>query len=173
MNPELDTKQTAGSGGGLADTQAQPSYHDGLHQIVANQVSIVSRPPLPPAEPDPCVVSILAAGLTPTGRVEVRGSQGVRITSGPPMLPPMTSSATNGVEVIASEAQNVTIQRGLIEGVDQKIQMAPASITIDGGAGTITIQSLTEITLSVAGGLSSITLTPAGITIQGVLVQIN
>ena len=32
---------------------------------------------------------------------------------------------------------------------------------------------VTEITLSVAGGLSSITLTPAGITIQGILVQIN
>ena len=47
------------------------------------------------------------------------------------------------------------------------------NITIDGGVGTITIQSLTEITLSVAGGLSSITLTPAGITIQGILVQIN
>jgi hypothetical protein len=57
--------------------------------------------------------------------------------------------------------------------VDQKIEMTPGNITIDGGVGTITIQSLTEITLSVAGGLSSITLTPAGITIQGLLVQIN
>ena len=173
MKPEAEMRETGGSGGGAADTQDQPAYHDGLHSIVANQVSIITRPPLPPASPDPCVITLLAAGLAPDGRVEIRGSQGVRVTSGPPMLPPMTSDSTNGVEVIASEAQNVTIQRGLIEGVDQKIEMAPGSIMIDAGVGTITIQSLTEITLSVAGGLSTIKLTPAGIQIQGILVQIN
>ena len=156
MKQPFDIQPTAGSGGGPTDTQAQPSYHDGSHSIIANQVSILTRPPLPPAVPDPCVISILAAGLAPDGRVEIRGSQGVRVTSGPPMLPPMTSSSTNGVEVIASEAQNLTLQRGLIDGVDQKMEMAPGSIIIDGGVGTITIQSLTEITLQVAGGLSTI-----------------
>ena len=68
--------------------------------------------------------------------------------------------------------QNVTIQRGLLPGVDQKIEMAPGSIIVDGGIGTVTIKSLTEITLSVAG-VSTITLTPAGIIIQGPLVMIN
>ena len=74
---------------------------------------------------------------------------------------------------MVGEAQNITVQRGLIPGVDQKMEMTPGSIVIDGGVGTITIQSLTEITLSVAGGLSTISLTPAGIIIQGVLVKIN
>jgi hypothetical protein len=77
------------------------------------------------------------------------------------------------VEVVAGEAQNVTIQRGLLPGVDQQIEMTPSGITIDAGMGTLTIQSLTQITLSVAGGLSSITLGPQGITIQGLLVQVN
>lgn len=77
------------------------------------------------------------------------------------------------MEVVVGEAQNITLQRGLLPGVDQKIEMAPGSITIDAGAGSITIQSLTQITLSVAGGLSTITLGPAGVTIQGLLVQIN
>jgi len=57
--------------------------------------------------------------------------------------------------------------------VDQKIEMTPSGITLDAGMGTVTIQSLTQITLSVAGGLSTITLGPEGVTIQGVLVKIN
>ena len=90
------------------------------------------------------------------------------------MVSPDTSSdSTNGVEVIASEMQNITLQRGLIEGVDQKIEMAPGSITVDGGVGPVTIQSLTEITLQVAGGVSKIMLTPAGIILQGPIIMIN
>jgi len=89
------------------------------------------------------------------------------------LLPPTSSSSTNGVEIVVGETQNVTIQRGLLPGIDQKIEMAPGSITVDGGLGTVTIQSMTEITLQVAGGLSTISLTPAGITIQGILVKIN
>jgi hypothetical protein len=164
----------AGSGGGAdPNTQAHPHYFDGIYSIVANQVELVSRPPNPPVVPETCMISILAAGLGTDGRVDVRGSQGVRVTAGPPLLPPTTSSSTNGVEIIVGETQNVTIERGLIPGVDQKIEMAPGSITVDGGAGTITIKSLTNITLQVAGGLSTISLTPAGITIQGILVKIN
>jgi len=73
---------------------------------------------------------------------------------------------------MVGETQNVTIQRGLLP-VDQKIEMTPSGITLDAGMGTVTIQSLTQITLSVAGGLSTITLGPEGVTSQGVLVKIN
>jgi hypothetical protein len=107
------------------------------------------------------------------GRIEAHGSQGVRITAGPPQLPPATSEGTNGAEIIVGEMQNITIQRGLIEGVDQEILMEPGSILVDGGVGTVTIQSMTEVKLQCADGLSSITLTPTGIVIQGVLVTIN
>jgi hypothetical protein len=164
--------QGAGSGGG-PDTAEHSHFFDGTYSITANTIEVLSRPPIPPAPPGPNMITILAAGLLPDGKVNIRGSQGVRVTSGPPPLPPTSSDSVNGVEIIASEAQNITIQRGLIPMVDQKIEMAPGSIMVDGGAGTITIQSLTEITLQVAGGLCSIKLTPAGIILQGILIQIN
>lgn len=161
----------AGSGGGpLARSADQTS--DGRYAISANHISIVSEPPLAPIVPEPFAITILAMGMGMDGKVDVRGTQGVRLTAGPPPLPPVTSDSTNGVEIAVGETQNITIQRGLLP-IDQQIAMTPSGITIDAGMGTLTLQSLTEITLSVAGGLSSITLGPQGITIQGLLVQIN
>lgn len=146
---------------------------DGAYSVKANQVTLLSLPPLPPLTPNPCVITVLASGLGTGGQVNVRGNQGVRITAGPPPLPPTDSDSTDGVEVAVGELQKVTIQRGLIPGVDQKIEMTPSGITVDAGAMPVTIQSLTKITLSVAGGLNTITLTPTGITIQGVMIQIQ
>ena len=145
---------------------------DGAFSVKANQVTLLSLPPLPPLTPDPCVVTVLASGLGLDGQVNMRGNQGVRITAGPPPLPPTDSDSTNGVEIMVGETQNVTIQRGLLP-VDQKIEMTPSGITVDAGMGTVTIQSLTQITLSVAGGLSTITLGPEGVTIQGLMIKIN
>jgi hypothetical protein len=161
----------AGSGGG-PDSLDHTHSVDGTYSISANQLELLSRPSVPPSYPGPNVITILAAGMGTDGLVNVRGSQGVRITSGPPLLPPTSSDATDGVEVIASEAQKITIQRGLLP-VDQKIELTPSGISVDAGIGEITIQSLTKITLSVAGGLSTITLGPEGVTIQGILVKIN
>ncbi len=166
-----DGQSGAGSGGGLLG-RSRDQQSDGRYAISANHIAIVSEPALAPVIPEPFVITVLAMGLGIDGRVDVRGTQGVRITGGPPPLPPVTSESTNGVEIAVGEAQNVTIQRGLLP-VDQKIEMTPTGITVDAGMGSVTIQSLTEITLSVAGGLSSITLGPQGITIQGLLVQIN
>ncbi len=168
-------KMGGGSGGGDDDGPNIIKTADRAYQIAANQVVLLTRPPTDPdVKPVANVITILAAGNTATdGNVDVRGSKGVRITTGPPLLPPTKSDSTNGVEIIVSESQNVTVQRGLIPGVDQTISMKPGNITIDGGGGTITVQSLTEITLSVAGGVSSITLTPAGVIIKGPLVMIN
>ena len=161
-----------GSGGGQLTTDHVQSF-DGDYLLTANQVEILSAPPLPPAVPGPCLITIQADAMGIGGKVNVNGSQGVRISAGPPSLPPTASASTNGVEIAVGEIQNVTIQRGLLPGVDQKIEMTPSGITVDAGTMPITIQSLTQITLSVAGGLSTITLAPEGVTIQGVLVQIN
>jgi hypothetical protein len=168
-------KMGGGSGGGDDDGPNIIKTADCAYQIAANQVVLLTRPPTDPgAKPAPNVITILAAGNTGTdGNVDVRGSKGVRITTGPAPLPPTKSDSTDGVEIIVSESQNVTVQRGLIPGVDQTISMTPGNIKIDGGGGTITVQSLTEITLSVAGGVSSITLTPAAIIIKGPMVMIN
>jgi len=163
----------SGGGGDDADSPNRVETVSGAYAITANQVELLSRPPLPPGIPGPSVITIIAAGMGTDGNVNVRGSQGVRLTAGPPPLPPTYSDSTNGVEVVVGELQNITLQRGLLPGIDQKIEMTPSGITVDAGAMPITIQSLTQITLSVAGGLSTITLGPEGVTIQGVLVQIN
>jgi hypothetical protein len=163
-----------GAGSGGDDTSDKSVSVDGIYEIDARKVKLMARPPLPPAtSSNPCCISILAAGTGDDAYVDIRGSKGVRVTTGPPPVPPMSSDSTDGVEIIVSELQNVSIQRGLIEGVDQRIDMTPGSIVVDGGAGSITLKSLTNISLSVAGGMSSITLTPAGIIIQGLIVKIN
>lgn len=173
-------RSAGGSGGGSAS--AHPEFFDGSYSVTANQVELLARHPMPPLPPGKSVITILATdnvGPVPMGmegEVDVRGAKAVRITSGPflPGLgPPTASDATDGVEIAVGEAQKVTILRGLLPGVDQKIEMDPGSIMVDGGAGSITIQSLTQITLSVAGGASTITMTPAGITIQGAMITIQ
>jgi hypothetical protein len=162
-----------GSGGG---PDLEPVSHteslEGAFSVEANQVQFISRPPMPPAVPGPYTITVLAAGMGMDGQVDVRGSKGVRVTAGPPPLPPTSSDSTNGVEIVVGETQNVTIQRGLLP-VDQKIEMTPSGITIDAGMGSLTIKSLTQLTLSVAEGLSTVTLGPQGVTIQGIIVQIN
>jgi hypothetical protein len=163
-----------GSGGG-DNKRDEARTFDGSYTIVANQMEFVSRPALPPAPPDPCAITLLSSDITELkGNVNLRGMGGVRITAGPPPLPETGSDSTQGVEIEVGEIQNVTIKRGLIDGVDQKIEMTPSGITVDGGMMPVTIQSMTQIKLSVCGGLSSITLGPDGVTIVGLpLVKIN
>lgn len=177
MNLNVNSAASAGGTGGSggdSSTTVRPQFVDGKYLLAANQLEIVSRDPALPAPPNKCNITLLASNtLGVDGQIDLRGAKGVRITAGPPPLPATNSESTDGVEVMVGEAQNVTIQRGLIPGVDQKMEMTPGNITVDGGAGTIMIQSLSEITLSVAGGTSSITLTPTGITIQGPIIQIQ
>jgi len=172
----LSDENTGGGSGGSPDTHDHAQSFDGAFKISAKAVEMLSRPPIPPASPGPNVITLLATDLLGTGEdgtVDVKGAKGVRITAGPPVVVPAHSESTNGVEIFVGEIQNVTIQRGLLPGIDQKIEMTPSGITVDAGLMPVTIQSLTQITLSVAGGLSTITLAPEGITIQGVLIQIN
>ena len=146
----------------------------GTYGVSANQVEIVSRPQLPPTTPDANVITLFAPGLGTNGLVNVRGSQGVRITTGPPPIPLTSSDSTAGFEVEASEAQSIKISVGLPQ-VGPTVSIDASGIVVDGGVtmGTITIQSLSEITLQVAEGLASIKLTPAGIVLQGPIIQIN
>ena len=145
---------------------------DGHFSIAANQVELLARPPLPPAVPGQSVVSILAAGLGIDGLVDIRGSQGVRVTAGPPPLLPASSASTNGVEILAGETGTVTVQRGLLP-IDQKMELTPQGVTIDAGVGKVTVNSLTQIELSVAEGLTKITLGPEGVTIQALQITLS
>ncbi len=165
-------KGPGGGTGGGADSHDHIENISGGYRIQANQLELLSRPPIPPVTPDPCRILVLASDYGVGGQVEVSGNQSVRITAGEFTLPPTSSDSSNGVEIVVGETQNVTIQRGLLP-TDQKIEMTPEGITIDAGMGSLTLKSLTQITLSVAEGLATITLGPEGITIQGLLIQIN
>lgn len=167
------TEDTGAGTGGGPDTTDHAQSVDGRFSIAANRIELLSRPPLPPAVPGPFVITILAAGLGLDGLVNVRGSQGVRVTAGPPPLPATSSESTNGVEVLVGQTGNLTLQRGLLPEVDQKMEMTPTGITIDAGAGKMTIKSLTEIELSVAEGLTKIKLGPEGVTIEALQIKLS
>jgi hypothetical protein len=162
----------AGMGGG-PEVGDHFQSHEGAFSIAANQVAIVGRPPLPPAMPGPAVVSILAGDLLGLdGLVNVRGSQGVRVTAGPPPLPATASSSTNGVEIEIGQLGKFTLQRGLLP-IDQKMEITQDGVTIDAGLGKVMIKSLTEITLSVAEGMTKIKLGPEGVTIEALQIKLS
>jgi hypothetical protein len=163
-----DAPAGGGSGGGDDDGDDEHSVV-GKYTVTAEGVEIISRTPLAPAIHGRNVITLLATGETSTGAgeggyVEVRGNTGVRITAGPPSIPPTSSDSTNGVDIIVGLDQTVTILRGFAPHW-QKIEMSPGGIEIDAGpSGMLTLQA----------GASSITLNAEGITIKGLpLVQIN
>jgi hypothetical protein len=185
---EDELKRGGGGSGGGDDGDNTVQQADGVYEITANQILMITQDPdkdspyLDPETPhaNDHVITILAAGKLPAfadGKVDIRGSKGVRITTGPAItVPPVpaTSDSTDGVEIVASETQNITIQRGLLP-TDQKIEMCPGVINIDSGVGPgiISIKSFTSIELSVCDGVSKISLTPAGIILQGPIIMIN
>ena len=171
MNARDEGNAGGGAGGGPDAGNRNQSF-DGHYSVAANQVELLARPPMPPAIPGQSVISILAAGLGIDGLVNVRGSQGVRVTAGPPPGLPASSSSTNGVEILAGEIGTITIQRGLLP-TDQKVELTPEGIKIDAGIGKVEIKSLTQIELSVAEGLTKLTLGPEGVTIQALQINLS
>lgn len=175
MNTSEDTVTQAGFGGGTgggAQGTDRAEILDGTFDLAANRIKICARPPIPPAVPERCVVTILATGTGVDGLVDVRGSQGVRVTAGLPVALPTSTTSTNGVEIAVGATNNVTIQRGLLP-TDGKIEMTPAGITIDAGAMGVTIKSLSSIELSVAGGVTKLHLGPEGVTIDALTIRLS
>jgi hypothetical protein len=169
-NPNLAGFGGGTGGGGQASDRTKSI--DGTFELAANRIALCARPPLPPAVPEKCVVTILSTGTGLDGLVDVRGSQGVRVTAGPPVALQTNSTSTNGVEIVVGATNNVTIQRGLLP-TDQKIELTPTGITIDAGSMAVTIKSLSSIELSVAGGLTKLRLGPDGVTIEGITIRLS
>ena len=167
----IDECNGGGTGGG-PDNGSTGHSVDGSYSIKANQVAIVSRPALPPAVPGPSVITVMATGMGMDGLVNVRGSQGVRVTAGLPILLPAESTSTSGVEILIDELGKFTLKRGLLP-VDQTMEIASDGIKIDAGTGKVTITSLTEITLSVAEGMTKIKLGPDGVTIEALQIKLS
>jgi hypothetical protein len=175
---EEDENLGGGSGGvgvgGADDPGHRVISADGTYAIRGNQVSLLSWKNIPPATDNESRIMLLACGGLDTGymgdgTVDIRGCKGVRVTAGPPAIPllspAMSVESTNGVEIEASETQSITIKRGMLPLIDQYISLTQDGIVINAGiAGTLTL----------AAGMSQITIGPEGITIIGMpLVQIN
>jgi len=170
-----DEKLGGGSGGddGSEERGHRIKSAAGTYEIRGNQVALVSWKNIPPATDNESRIMLLAIGglageFMDDGTVDIRGCKGVRITSGsliPVVNPAMSVESTNGVEIEVGEKQSITMRRGLLPMVDQYISLTNSGITINAGvAGTLTL----------AAGMSQITIGPAGVTIIGMpLVQIN
>ena len=104
----------------------------GCREVYDPQITLAATPPMPPAIPGRSVITLLAAGLGIDGLVDVRGSQGVRVSAGPPPALPATDATTNGVDVVAGPLGSIKLERGLLP-VDQKIEMTPTGIKINAG----------------------------------------
>jgi hypothetical protein len=164
-----------GSGGDAGmDTKGNQLHSaTATYQIGGNQVVLVSRHNIPPQKSGPSRIIILAGGGLPggfadDGTVDIRGAKGVRLTAGglavPLMSPDTSVGSTGGVEIAVDETQNVTIMRGM-EPTDQWIQMTPTGISINAGP---------KGQLVLSAGMSSITISAAGIVIDGApQTQIN
>jgi hypothetical protein len=167
----------AGSGGDGGDGNVT-SYTDGAYCIVTPQTIVhavgaegaadVTDPSGFGLTPN---ISLLAGEVSaPDGVIYARGRQGVRITAGPPLLPPMKNDEIDGVDIQVGDTQEIRFMQGVDS--TQMMVFAAGGITVSGTT-SIMIQCDEEITLQVAGGLSSITLGPSGIVIKGLVVQIN
>jgi hypothetical protein len=160
-----------GSGGGAVDDGGKYEAFDGTYGIAATKIAFISRLATPPAPDADYAVSLVAAGDGTDGKIELMGTQGVRITSSAGAFKG-SAEETFGVEIVVDDdnLKNIRVQRGMLPD-RQKIIMAPGQLVVDTGTSTVTVNSLEEIKLQV--GPNSITLTPEGITITGVVVNIN
>ena len=77
-----------------------------------------------------------------------------------------------GLAWLVGQAGSLTLQRGLLP-TDQKVELTQAGITIDAGASPVTINSLSSIELSVAGGTTRLRLGPEGVTIEAITIRLS
>jgi hypothetical protein len=128
--------------------------------------------------PGPYEIEMLAADSGgDNGRIAMRGSQSVRITSGVPESsggPAISSKSTNGVTVRAGDGQKIVLAQGdgdllsnlVILNTDEDEGMLIRTLK------KITINAVAGIELSV-GATTSIKLTPSGIVMKGPMIRIN
>ena len=107
-----------------------------------------------------------------SGRVAMHANQNVRITSGSMAIPNNVGKSQQGVNINVDETQQIYLKRGILP-TDNFFQLTPSITVLDAGSTPMMINSDVSITIQVANGTSKIVLTPTGITIQGLLTQIN
>ncbi len=162
----------AGSGGDEGDG-FKSDYCEGRHMIGGAEVFVTALGSDGPDGVAP-LISILAATSDPDGKVDVHGSAGVRITSGPPSQPKSHNPDIDGLEVQTGDSQCIHFMRGMEENpLHGSMSFDNQGIGINGNQGGVWLKSYTKVKLMVLGGTSYIELTPSGIVMKGPLIQIN
>jgi hypothetical protein len=160
-----------GSGGGPGDG-GHAHYANSIYQIDAEGVEILARSGQPR-------ITILATTETGGGEsssgalpfVNVHSDKAVRITTG--TTTDTLSLDADGLQIITEKNQEISLVRGLASSNPQHILIDTNGIDIDANLANLVISSVRSITLQVAGGTSSIELTPEGITLTGLEININ
>jgi hypothetical protein len=165
----------AGSGGGNPPLDgSQNIYFQGQWGVGAGQIKLVAEDHTESGisfqSSDPVASLLAIAHDGSKGRALVLGTQGVRIVSQTNPNPKADRTDICGVEIYAQDDKEIILQQGLYG--TQKIVMDAQATTLN-SSNEIIIQCVKQITLQVCGGLSSITLTPEGIVMKGLLIQIN
>jgi hypothetical protein len=164
-------KETLGAGsGGDEGDGGHTDYYDGMYCINAPDVTVTATGSVGEDAASPIIQLCSGTGTAPDGRIYVHGSQGVRITSGPSGQPHCGNPDINGLEMHVGGAQEIIVRRG--DPVEQTIQISPGLMAVNSPS-LISIVSDEQIELSVAGGTSSIILSPSGIVLKGPIIQIN
>jgi hypothetical protein len=177
--PDEAERLGAGSGGAGGETVygSQNTYFQGHWVTSAGNIRLFAEDRTAAGtvltQEDP-FMGLIASDFSQKGRVCMRGCQGVRITSGPPKQPDADNEGIAGIDIQTGDEQYINIMRGLDPwNTNQRITLAPQGIVIHCGTGQIALDAAQEITLQVAGGTSSITLTTTGIVLKGPQISIN
>jgi hypothetical protein len=103
----------AGSGGDDGDGSVA-HYTDQLFNVHSEAVYLHAEPGENAHGYSNCI-SLLAGGDSGDGRVYAHGSQGVRLTAGPPGQPPSNNKDISGLEMQCGDEQTIHILRGMDE----------------------------------------------------------
>lgn len=170
--PEVIEPPFGGGSGGDEPAGGRTQFFDGLHTFVGNQIHLMATQWQGSTTVMNPNISLFSPGTGAS--IEARAQVGVRISTGEPGMPDMSADHTNGVQIAVGDPQSIRLERGMAFPVeDQMIELAPTGITISAGSQILELTSLETIKIAVAGGVASITLTAAGIVLQGPLIQIN
>jgi hypothetical protein len=142
--------------------------------LSGNHIALQADDPTPPATAETPLITLLASDMTcMQGRMEMHACESIRIsTSGGLGGPRMHQLGRDGLDFQVGETQEILLRRGMLP-TDNFIHIEEEMLTVEGGLSPVLITSDTQVTIQVANGTSSITLTPMGIVMQGPIIKIN
>jgi type VI secretion system secreted protein VgrG len=153
-------------GGDGGDALDQVSLTDGTHLIAAHHIQVIGRPADTTGEDaaldaEPSTIDINAMGDGKDGALFLNGSRTASLTAGPAILGLENAGPATGKITVDCGPAGTILLRRTVAGL-QKIEMAPEAITIECPG---------KIVLKAAAGMSTLTLGPEGISLEGLNIK--